>query len=105
MRTCGSSAFDAVVLFNQFKQRLTPEQEAAYGRIAEAYDAANVALRALRLTNGDPDGPKMTAALERAGKFVGTIGTFNFSPDDHYGLPASDLRMAKWSGTGWILQK
>ena len=72
---------------------------------AEAYDAANVALRALRLTSGDTDGKKMAAALEKQGKFVGTIGTFNFSASDHYGLAASDLRIAKWSGSGWILQK
>lgn len=72
---------------------------------AEAYDAANAALRALRLTNGDTDGKKMAAALEQQGKFVGTIGTFNFSSSDHYGLAASDLRIAKWSGSGWILQK
>jgi branched-chain amino acid transport system substrate-binding protein len=72
---------------------------------AEAYDAANVALRALRLTKGDTDAKKMSAALEKAGNFVGVMGTFHFSSNDHYGLPANDLRIAKWSGAGWVLQK
>jgi len=72
---------------------------------AEAYDAANVALRALRLTGGNTDGKKMAAALEKAGPYVGVMGTFHFSGSDHYGLSSTDVRIAKWSGAGWVLQK
>lgn len=72
---------------------------------AEAYDAANVALRALRLTHGNTDGRAMAAALEKAGPYVGVMGTFHFSKTDHYGLASTDVRIAKWSGAGWVLQK
>lgn len=72
---------------------------------AQSYDAMNLAIRALRLTNGNTDGPTLARAIEKAGAFVGVMGTHNFSATDHYGYAPSNIRMARWSGSGWILQK
>jgi len=71
---------------------------------AEAYDAAQIAIRALKATKGNTDGKKMAAALEAGGNFQGVMGTFHFSKTDHYGLLPSDVKMAKWDGTNWVLQ-
>jgi branched-chain amino acid transport system substrate-binding protein len=71
---------------------------------AEAYDAAEVTIHALQLDGGKTDGKTMAAALEKGGDYIGIMGTFHFSASDHYGLTASDIHMAKWSGTDWTLQ-
>lgn len=72
---------------------------------AQSYDAMNLALHALRLTKGDTDGRKMAAAVERFGTWQGVMGPHYFSKNDHYGFRPSTLRLARWSGSGWILQK
>ncbi len=72
---------------------------------AQCYDAMNVAIRALRLTKGNTDGPTLVKALEKAGTYNGVIGPHKFSSTDHYGLGSANLRMSRWSGAGWILQK
>lgn len=127
MRQAGTSAKNVVVpvvnatVFNQVVKSLKGAQKrqlTAFNNLykkrfnqsiniyaAEAYDAANVAIRALRLTKGDTNGTKMAKALEKAGNFVGVMGTFHFSANDHYGLRSSDVRIARWSGSGWLLQK
>jgi branched-chain amino acid transport system substrate-binding protein len=72
---------------------------------AQCYDAMNVAIRALRLTKGNTDGPTLVKALEKAGTYNGVIGPHKFTSTDHYGLGSDNLRMSRWSGAGWILQK
>ena len=72
---------------------------------AQSYDAMNLALHALRLTKGDTDGRKMAAAVERFGTWQGVMGSHYFSKNDHYGFRPDTLRIARWSGSGWILQK
>lgn len=72
---------------------------------AQSYDAMNVALYALRLTGGNTDGRRMAAALEKAGAYVGVMGVHRWSKNSHYGYNTSTLKIARWSGSGWILQK
>jgi len=72
---------------------------------AQCYDAMTVAIRALRLTKGNTDGPTLVKALEKMGTYNGIIGQRKFSPTEHYGMSTQNLRMSTWSGAGWILQK
>jgi branched-chain amino acid transport system substrate-binding protein len=70
---------------------------------AEAYDAAEVAITALRRTGGDPDAQKMAAAMTSM-PFVGVLGTFGYSAATHYGLTVNDVVMTKWNGSSFVLQ-
>jgi branched-chain amino acid transport system substrate-binding protein len=55
------------------------------------YDALVILVRALK--EGGFDREKVRTAIESMRGFVGTAGTFNFSPTDHNGLDISAFAM------------
>ena len=69
---------------------------------AQAYDAANIALTALKRTNGNTDVTQLAHALETQ-PYVGVQGTYDFSPTNHTGLSINDVVMTKWNGKKFLL--
>ena len=63
--------------------------QAEFGKPADtfgghAWDAIQIVARALK--DSGPDRAKLRDAIEQTRDFVGTAGTFSFSPEDHNGL-------------------
>lgn len=83
----------------QFKQATGKDADAFGGH---AWDAAQVALRALKAAGDNP--VKMRAAIEKM-KFTGVSGIFNFSPTEHNGLSKASFVMVQIKNGKWTLLK
>jgi branched-chain amino acid transport system substrate-binding protein len=73
-----------------YRDRTGREAPAAGG---QAYDAMALFRRALETAG--PDRARVRDALERTSGFVGVMGVFNMSPQDHVGINAKDLELAR----------
>lgn len=87
--------------------RFARDYEAAYDQpidiyAAEAYDAIGITVEALQRTRGDTDAEKMAEALESE-PYVGVLGTFRYSADNHFGLSLRDVVMTRWNGSAFEL--
>jgi branched-chain amino acid transport system substrate-binding protein len=69
-----------------------------------AYDALMIVLEAIRKA-GSTDGDKVRDAVENLKGFVGTAGTFNFSPTDHNGLSLDAFEMLTVKGGKFVEYK
>ena len=68
---------------------------------ANGWDAAQIIVAALREAHGKTDGTSLANALE-AGKAIPLVdGVFKFSPSDHNGLVAADVRIAMARNGAW----
>jgi branched-chain amino acid transport system substrate-binding protein len=82
---------------NALQKKLLAAYRAAYNAGANnfasfAWDAVHLAAYALR-TAKSTDGDKLAAALESMKPYTGTTGTFKFTPADHNGFNAADIRI------------
>jgi branched-chain amino acid transport system substrate-binding protein len=96
----------AIEAFNTAWQKAYASPITIYG--AEAWDAAQLAIAALKIANPKPgvkkvvtDGPTLTKAAVKA-NLVGVVGTYNFSAKSHYGLNQGDIVMTKWDGAKFV---
>lgn len=92
----------------QALEKFTTAYEEAYDEpvtiyAAQAYDAARITLRALEATDGDTDAEAMASALEGGEPYTGTMGTFEYSADDHFGLSVDDVVITEWNGSDFEL--
>jgi branched-chain amino acid transport system substrate-binding protein len=74
---------------NDYESRFN-EDVSTFG--GHAYDAFRILLQAVT-DAGTTDGEAVRSAIENMTGFVGTGGTFNFSPEDHNGLDMSSFAM------------
>jgi branched-chain amino acid transport system substrate-binding protein len=81
-------------------KKATGKDADAFG--GHAWDAAQVALRALKAAGDNP--VKMRAAIEKM-KFVGVSGIFKFSPREHNGLSKASFVMVQIKNGKWTLLK
>lgn len=65
-----------------------------------AYDAINVVVSAVKMGGND-----LVKNIENIKGYVGTYGTFNFSPEDHNGLSRDAFVMVKIENKKWKLLK
>ena len=70
---------------------------------AGGYDAFMIMVNALKKA-GD-NRKKLRDAIEQTKGFVGTVGTFNYSPDDHNGLSTESVDMYQVVGGAFKLMK
>jgi branched-chain amino acid transport system substrate-binding protein len=82
--------------------------QAAYGETPStfagyAYDALYLVVEAARSVQGDLTPEALRDAIEATSGWVGTGGTFNFTPEDHNGLTGDDLTMYQIKGGDWTL--
>jgi branched-chain amino acid transport system substrate-binding protein len=68
-----------------------------------AYDAWHIAINAISEVGTDPD--ELRDAIEATEGFVGISGIFTMTPEDHSGLDASALILAKAEDGRWNLHK
>jgi branched-chain amino acid transport system substrate-binding protein len=78
-----------VMAYKTAYEARTKEDVSTFG--GHAYDAFTLLVKVLGEGGGDRE--KVRAALEATRGFVGTAGTFNFSPTDHNGLDASAFEL------------
>ena len=70
-----------------------------------AWDALNLVVKAIEM-GGSADPKSIRDNLEKIQGFVGTAGTFNFSPKDHNGLDESAFVLIRIQNSSWtILQQ
>jgi branched-chain amino acid transport system substrate-binding protein len=79
------------------KYRTTPNTFAGH-----AYDALMMVVQAITKA-GSTDRAKVRTAIEQIRNFVGTAGTFNYSPSDHNGLTVEAFVWVKIQGGKWKL--
>jgi branched-chain amino acid transport system substrate-binding protein len=82
---------------NALQKKLLGAYRAAYNAGANnfasfAWDAVHLTAAALRSTKST-DGDKLAGALETMKPYTGTTGTFKFTPADHNGFSAGDIRI------------
>jgi branched-chain amino acid transport system substrate-binding protein len=82
---------------NALQKKLLSAYRAAYNAGANnfasfAWDAVHLTAYALR-TAKSTDGDKLVAALEHMTPYSGTTGTYKFTPSDHNGFNAADIRI------------
>lgn len=68
-----------------------------------AFDGLNILVAALR--KAGTNNQKLRSALEQTKGFVGTQGTFTYSPDDHGGLSKDSMVMYMVVGGAWKIVK
>ncbi len=82
--------------------------QAAYGETPStfagyAYDALYLVVEAARSVQGDLTPEALRDAIEQTAGWVGTGGTFTFTPEDHNGLTVEDLTMYQIKDGDWTL--
>ena len=80
--------------------------QAAYGETPStfagyAYDALYLVVEAAKSVQGDLTPEALRDAIEQTAGWVGTGGTFNFTPEDHNGLTVDDLTMYQIKNGDW----
>jgi branched-chain amino acid transport system substrate-binding protein len=69
---------------------------------AQAYDAASIALRAIKANNGNTNVSTLVSWIQ-SHPYPGLQGTYNFSKTNHTGLSINDVVMTEWNGKKFVL--
>lgn len=82
-----------------FKEKFSKDADTFAGH---AYDSLHIVIKAIEAAGKD-DREAVRDAIEKTSGFVGTAGTFNYSPTDHNGLTEDAFVWVKVEGNKWTL--